>query len=87
MDRFCHEMLCCKLYFNHEITDIVQILNYLKHVSSVFSATCLITTDGLLQVCWLVFGRNLVEFRLVFGNYVKRSFTVLLELSIRLQMQ
>lgn len=38
---FATETLCFKLYFVHGMTDIVQIVNYLKHVSSIYSATCL----------------------------------------------
>jgi hypothetical protein len=41
IDYATTETLCCKLYFDHGIMDIVHIVYYLKHVSSVYSATYL----------------------------------------------
>ena len=38
---FATETLCFKLYFDHGMKDIVKIVNYLKRVLSVYSATCL----------------------------------------------
>jgi hypothetical protein len=38
---FATETLCFKPYFDHGMTDIIQIVNYLNLVSSVFSTTCL----------------------------------------------